>query len=356
MAQRRMISLEVVDTDAFLDMPISSQVLYFHLNARADDDGFVANPKKIARMLGTGTDDLKVLMSKKFVIAFEEGVCVIKHWRINNFIRKDIYTETKYIDLKKSLFIRPNGAYTQTDDERAAPLQIEGKGKPNWIEGRKKAREQSSLPYSFDYKIRQAFYGKECPICKIEMKEVPVEEVGYGDKNNPKPTIQHILPISEGGKHELDNIAVICFNCNSSVRNKRTEKLNNNKVKEVWNVIENQSAQKRNAIGTQSAPRVGKGRVGKIRKDKVRLEESKETTKENSLSKKFIKPTLEEVITYCKERDNSINPESFISFYESNGWKVGRNSMKDWKAAVRTWELRDKPVNQKLKSKYAMYD
>lgn len=117
-----MTSLEVIDTDAFLDMPVSSQLLYFHLNARADDDGFVANPKKIARMLNAGSDDMKVLIGKKFLIAFEDGVCIIKHWRINNFIRKDIYKETKYLDLKSTLFIRANGAYTQTDDRRSVAL------------------------------------------------------------------------------------------------------------------------------------------------------------------------------------------------------------------------------------------
>lgn len=117
-----MTSLEVIDTDAFLDMPVSSQLLYFHLNARADDDGFVASPKKIVRVLGAAGDDFKLLIGKKFLIAFEDGVCVIKHWRVNNFIRKDIYKETQYLDLKRTLFIRPNGAYTQTDDGQAIPV------------------------------------------------------------------------------------------------------------------------------------------------------------------------------------------------------------------------------------------
>lgn len=119
-----MINLDIVDTDSFLDMPVSSQLLYFHLNARGDDDGFVASPKKITRMVGAQPDDMKVLVSKKFIITFSDGVCVIKHWRINNFIRKDIYEETKYSELKKSLFIRPNGAYTQTQDDRALPVPL----------------------------------------------------------------------------------------------------------------------------------------------------------------------------------------------------------------------------------------
>lgn len=114
--------MEVTGTDAFLDMPQSSQLLYFHLNSLADDDGFVANPKSVMRNCGSQADDLKLLIAKKFVIAFEDGVCVIKHWRINNFVRKDFYKETKYLDLKRSLFIRPNGAYTLNDDGTSIPL------------------------------------------------------------------------------------------------------------------------------------------------------------------------------------------------------------------------------------------
>lgn len=119
-----MTSLDVINTDAFLDMPQSSQLLYFHLNARADDDGFVANPKGVMRNCGSQGDDLRLLIAKKFVIAFEDGVCVLKHWRINNFIRKDIYKETKYLDHKQTLFIRTNGAYTTNDDGRAIKVPL----------------------------------------------------------------------------------------------------------------------------------------------------------------------------------------------------------------------------------------
>lgn len=122
MAQRRMTSLEVIDTDAFLAMPATSQLLYFHLNARADDDGFVASPKKILRSIGGNEDDLGMLLLKKFLIAFEDGVCVIKHWRLNNFIRKDIYKPTNYLNHKRALFIRANGAYTLSDDGKAIPV------------------------------------------------------------------------------------------------------------------------------------------------------------------------------------------------------------------------------------------
>lgn len=117
-----MFSLDVINTDAFLDMPQSSQLLYFHLNVRADDDGFVSNPKSIMRNCGSQADDLKLLITKKFIIAFEDGVCVVKHWRINNYVRKDIYKETKYLNHKQTLFIRPNGIYTLTDDGHAIPI------------------------------------------------------------------------------------------------------------------------------------------------------------------------------------------------------------------------------------------
>lgn len=114
-----MISLDVVDTDAFLEMPTSTQNLYFHLSVRADDDGFLSSPRKITRTIGANEDDLKLLFAKKFLINFNGGICVIKHWRMNNFIAKDRYTETKYINLKRTLFIRKNGAYTLNDNGQA---------------------------------------------------------------------------------------------------------------------------------------------------------------------------------------------------------------------------------------------
>ena len=89
MADKRMFSLKIVDSDLFLDMPLSSQCLYFHLSMRADDDGFVNNPKKIIKIIGANEDDLKILIAKGFVIVFERGIIVITHWKINNYIRND---------------------------------------------------------------------------------------------------------------------------------------------------------------------------------------------------------------------------------------------------------------------------
>lgn len=118
---RRMFSDEVTETDAFLDMPIGSQLLYFRLGMNADDDGFIASPKMVMRMIGATEDELKILFAKKFLLSFQNGICVIKHWRINNYIRKQLYNETKYSKERAMLFIRPNGSYS-FNPEGAIPL------------------------------------------------------------------------------------------------------------------------------------------------------------------------------------------------------------------------------------------
>lgn len=110
MANRRIFSLDVVDTDIFLDMPASSQNLYFHLGMRADDDGFVSSPRKITKLVNCSRDDLNVLISRGFVIAFADGIVVITHWRQNNYIQKDRYKETVYKNDLESLSIE-NGVY-----------------------------------------------------------------------------------------------------------------------------------------------------------------------------------------------------------------------------------------------------
>ena len=107
-----MFAKTIIDSDAFLDMPLSTQALYFHLSMRADDDGFINNPRKIQRSIGASDDDLKILLAKKFLIAFESGVVVIKHWRIHNYIQRDRYKETVYQEERSRLEIKKNGAYT----------------------------------------------------------------------------------------------------------------------------------------------------------------------------------------------------------------------------------------------------
>ncbi len=112
MAKRRMFSQQITESDSFLDMPLSAQALYFHLGMTADDDGFVNSPKRVQRVIGANDDDLKLLIAKNFVIAFDSGVVVIKHWKINNFIRNDRYTPTVYEEEMAMLYEKPNRAYT----------------------------------------------------------------------------------------------------------------------------------------------------------------------------------------------------------------------------------------------------
>lgn len=112
MAKKRMFNNDVLDTDAFLGMPLSAQALYFHLNMRADDDGFISNPRRVQKYVGASEDDLKLLIVKNFIIVFDDGVIVIKHWRMHNTIQKDRYRKTNYVEDLKLLGIKENKAYT----------------------------------------------------------------------------------------------------------------------------------------------------------------------------------------------------------------------------------------------------
>lgn len=216
MAERRMFAKTIVTSDAFLDMPATSRSLYMLLCVLADDDGFVNAPRSIMRMSGATEDDMKLLITKRFVLAFESGVIVIKHWKIHNLIQKDRYKETKYLDEKATLALDENNAYT----EATQPM---------------------------------------CPPC-------------IQDVSNPEPQV-----------------------------------------------------------------RLGKGSLGKDREDV-------------QPQKRFAKPTLEEVQAYCAERGKGVDAQKWFDYYSANGWRVGKNPMKDWKAAVRTWERsgnngRSKPSN-----------
>lgn len=112
MAEKRMFSKQIIDSDAFLEMPLSTQALYFHLSMRADDDGFLNNAKKVMKIIGANQNDYDLLVAKAFVIQFPDGICVIKHWRINNYLRKDRYTETIYQEEKAQLTVQQNGRYS----------------------------------------------------------------------------------------------------------------------------------------------------------------------------------------------------------------------------------------------------
>lgn len=273
LADRRMFAKTIIDSDAFLDMPLTAQALYFHLSMRGDDDGFINNPKKIQRMIGASDDDLKLLIAKNFIIPFESGIVVIKHWKIHNYIRGDRKKETVYPEEMSLLVTKENGSYTLASEIQ----MIEPMPNVNCLEEPKKtarqlAYEESSLPYSFDYKIRQAFHGKVCPICGFTM-EGHVDECGIGSDIR-RPSIQHNKPISKGGKHELGNISVICKKCNITLQDTETGDLNALEVIEVWEEMSmsGKCQSSDSQVTGKCQHRIGKDRIelGKVRKVKVR--------------------------------------------------------------------------------------
>lgn len=224
MAERRMFAKSIIDSDAFLDLPQSTQLLYFHLAMRADDDGFVNNPKRIARTVGCGDDDAKLLLAKQFIISFESGVIVIRHWRLHNYIQKDRYHETAYKDEKARLSIDENNTYTSTDTPCIHDV------------------------YNLDTEVRlgKVSIGKSKDSigeCRGDVDIPPAAEIDRAPADDEKPK-----------------------------------------------------------------------------------------------SKRFAKPTLEEVKAYCLQEGIKIDAECFFYHYEANGWRSNAGPLKSWKAAAKKWE------------------
>ena len=205
MAERRMFAKTIIDSDAFLDMPVTSQLLYFHLSMRADDDGFINKPKTIMRICSCKDDDMKLLIAKKFIIPFETGIVVIKHWKIHNYIAKDRYKETKYKEEKASLEYDENNAYTlciqpvyelATQDrlgkDRLGKDSIESisdsdESKPT---PKKKAVKHKHGEYQHvlltDSEIEKLIkeYGKDMTVKLIKFLDEYIEMKGYKAKNH----------------------------------------------------------------------------------------------------------------------------------------------------------------------------
>ncbi|ARE26100.1 conserved phage C-terminal domain-containing protein [Lactococcus cremoris] len=152
MAQRRMFSKKIVETDFFMEMSPTAKLLYFYLNMSADDDGFVGNPKTIKLISGATDDDLKILIAKQFIIPFESGVVVIKDWKIHNYIQKDRYNQTQYLDEKKQLLVEENGTYTKCiQDVSSLDTQVRlGKSKDRLGKSNNTMSDKSDdvIPYS----------------------------------------------------------------------------------------------------------------------------------------------------------------------------------------------------------------
>ena len=133
MAERRMFSKTIIDSDLFMDLPLTAQALYFHLAMRADDDGFIGNSKKLCRMLGVGEEDLALLIEKELLIKFDSGVVAVKHWKVNNLIKNDRYKATIYQEEKSFLEVE-NNTYRKCEKKpRRAPQKDEKASlEPKW--------------------------------------------------------------------------------------------------------------------------------------------------------------------------------------------------------------------------------
>lgn len=190
MARKRMFDLEVVDTDLFLEMPQSTQNLYFHLGMRADDDGFVSNPKKIIRTIGANEDDLKILFTKQFVIPFESGIVVIRHWKLNNYLRKDRHTETIYKEEKRKLKEDENGVY---DLVVADGIPNGNQMATNGLHSiEKNSKEKISIDKSSS-SVNKNLYNEEVE----RLQEIMIETIGTTNINNITECINYLdkLPL-----------------------------------------------------------------------------------------------------------------------------------------------------------------
>jgi len=187
---KRMFSDEITTTDAFLDMPSESQLLYFHIGMTADDDGFIGNAKMIQRSIGASDDSMKILIVKKFIISFNNGVMVVKHWRINNFIRGDIYKETKYLDQRKLLNMRDNGSYSLNKDN-AIPL-------PRGYVTIEKIKEMNRLPELESSTVTEPLQNSNLDkirldkirLDKIRLDKIIEDKESYGESGLVKMTIE----------------------------------------------------------------------------------------------------------------------------------------------------------------------
>ena len=179
MAERRMFTQKITESDAFLELPVSSQCLYFHLCMNADDDGFVNNPKRLIRMLGNTEDDMRLLLTKRFLIAFESGVIVVKHWRMHNLLRKDRYKETEYKDEKKKLFLKDNNTYTLDSEQGKSLIESDEKSLKNEVttvwqpNGNRLAPQDSLVKYKEESmkEDKDNIYIKHAHACESETYE-----------------------------------------------------------------------------------------------------------------------------------------------------------------------------------------
>lgn len=178
MAQRRMFSQKVTETDKFLDMGMTAQSLYFHLGMNADDDGFVGNPKSIKRMIGASEDDLKALVEKEYLIVFDDGVVVIKDWLVSNYVKKDRYTPTIYTDDRKLIGLDKNKRYQFVSDLETGRNQVGTEMEPKRIQSGTKVETRWNQNVSKMVPKITAIFLKKIPNFNGDKELAPWNQIG----------------------------------------------------------------------------------------------------------------------------------------------------------------------------------
>lgn len=274
MAERRMFAKTVVLSDDFLDLPPSTRCLYFTYGMLADDDGFVNNPKSVMRQCGSTAEDIQQLVDSGYIIKFDSGVIAITAWRLNNLIRTDRYVPTICEKEKGTLKTTDSGFYVESTCGS-------------------ESEEKSD--------------------CYVEMT------CGSDDSAKKSTPVPHSDTTGIPSDNQL------------------TTNLDTNGIPS-GNQFPTSGIPSDNHVGDSWYPQdsIGEFSIGEVIKQ-TSAHEGAHVCEEPKRTY-FTPPTIEEVREYCRSRNNNIDPEQFCNFYESKGWMVGQNRMKDWKASVRTWE------------------
>ena len=197
MAEKRMFTKKITESDAFLDMPTSAQALYFHLNMNADDDGFVNNPKMITRIVGARNEDLKILEDRRFVLPFPSGVIVIKHWKMNNTIQSDRYKKTSYVEELSKLDVKDNKSYTWKQIGNS--LETDWKQFGNRMETQirldktrldKNSIENTFAPTSDDIDAEEKEVFAELPLLNNQFYKIYTEDVSHYKEQFPAVDVE----------------------------------------------------------------------------------------------------------------------------------------------------------------------
>lgn len=186
MASKRMIAKSIVDSDNFLEMPTTAQLLYFHLLVRGDDEGFIDNPRSIMRNVRCTEDDMRILIAKQYIIPFESGIVVIKHWKIHNYIRKDRLKATEYVDEKAMLSIGSNDVYEVTDTCQSNVSQLTNKCRHRLVENRldksSSREEEKTTTTAINQEVLSLYQDNIHPITPIEVEKLADDIEQYGVK------------------------------------------------------------------------------------------------------------------------------------------------------------------------------